>query len=244
VADDAVQRRTISAPVQGEIGVATSIEDLQKTDVAVRTKVRLVGVRFLTKSKIVQFKGKGRVATKGQAFYFGDEDGYAVCTVAFDTDAKNVPGNQASGSLVDVTALRARPGMGGVKTWTTGLVLYWSEHTVMRNYMERVHMDDGGWFNYVANVKSTEFITKATLQEQRPASIVSMLLFIVHAEERTTKKLEKFMSVHASDTNGDSIGTVRFWRWAEGDIAMGRAYVVRGLKVKKLYRQWDTAAGR
>ena len=55
--------------------------------------------------------------------------------------------------------------------------------------------------------------------------------FIVHAEERTTKKPEKFMSVHASDTNGDSIRTVRFWHWAEGDIAMGRTYVVRGLKV-------------
>jgi hypothetical protein len=199
----------------------------------------LVGVRFLTKSKIVQFKGKGRVATKGQAFYFGDEDGYAVCTVAFDADVKNVPGNQPSGSLVDVTALRPCLGRRDL--------LYWSEHTFIRNchtFIRNVHQElpgiayDGGCFNYVANVKSTEFITKATLQEQRPASIVSMLLFIVRTEERTTKKLEKFMSVHASDTNGDSIGPVRFWRWEEGDIAMGRTYVVRGLKVAKT-RQWD-----
>ena len=94
--------------------------------------------------------------------------------------------------------------------------------------LESVHVDDGFTFNYAANVNSTGFVTKATLQEQKLGTYVSMLLFITHAEEKATatEKPEKYVTIHACDTNGDLIGPMRFWRWEEDDVIAGITYVI------------------
>ena len=45
------------------------------------------------------------------------------------------------------------------------------------------------------------------------------------------------------DIEGVATGVLRFWRFEEGDIAEGRAYIARGLKVAA-ERQWDDHLNR
>ena len=50
------------------------------------------------------------------------------------------------------------------------------------------------------------------------------------------------MEVMGVDTEGVDVCSLRLWRYEEGDIRSGGAYVVRGLKV--VYgRAWDSARG-
>ena len=54
---------------------------------------------------------------------------------------------------------------------------------------------------------------------------------------RLTKN-EPYLQITGVDTERASVGPLRLWKYEEGDIKLGCAYVVRGLKVNN-DRVWD-----
>ena len=53
---------------------------------------------------------------------------------------------------------------------------------------------------------------------------------------------EPYAQVNGVGTEGDAVGPLRLWQREEGDIKLGGAYVVRGLKVVN-DRAWDSTKG-
>ena len=229
------------------------IEDLQNTNTVLGARVKLCHVRYLSESKVNETRGKGKGDAKGkgkkgkkgkgdakgkpetgsqQAVYFGDDSGLTVCTLAFDGDLKNV-GQNEFGTLMDVDGLKPRPGQPDL--------LHWCDVTKMNKLLEPMHREAGFSFNYVANIGSTDFVTKETLQERKLASFVSMLLFVNHAEQKYTQTNEKYLAIHAVDTNSQVVGPMNFWGWAEDEVFAGNHYVFRGLRVAQA-KTWDYEA--
>ena len=58
----------------------------------------------------------------------------------------------------------------------------------------------------------------------------------------TSTQNEPYLQLMGVDTEGGVVGPLRLWQREEGDIKIGGAYVVRGLKVVN-DRAWDSARG-
>ena len=58
----------------------------------------------------------------------------------------------------------------------------------------------------------------------------------------TSTQNEPYLELMGVDTEGGVVGPLRLWQREEGDIKIGGAYVVRGLKVVN-DRTWDSQKG-
>ena len=186
-----------------------------------------------------QGKGKGKGANKGagkqnvqmsQVVYFGDEEGYIVCTLASGENIQRVPPASALNGLATVSALKPRPGNKGV--------LYWTEDTKVSVQLEGVDLGGPPVFPYDVCV-SPYFATMAFAGEVKLGEHIALVFKALAVETRYTyDSNEAYLEVQGVDIEGVPTGALRFWRFEEGDIAEGRGYIARGLKVAA-ERRWD-----
>ena len=165
-----------------------------------------------------------------QVVYFGDEDGYVVCTLASGENIERVPPASALNGLATVSALKPRPGNKGV--------LYWTEDTRVSVHLECKDLGGPPVFPYDLSV-STHFATIDFAQQVKLGEHIALVFKALAVETRyTDDSNEAFLEVQGVDIEGVPTGALRFWRYEEGDIAEGRAYIARGLKVCA-ERRWD-----
>ena len=60
----------------------------------------------------------------------------------------------------------------------------------------------------------------------RPTTVEARL-----SNEQTDDK-QSFLLVHVYDMEAAATGSLRFWRYEDGDIAEGKIYIVRGMPVR------------
>ena len=165
-----------------------------------------------------------------QVVYFGDEEGYIVCTLASGENIQRVPPASALNGLATVSALKPRPGNKGV--------LYWTEDTKVSVQLEGVDLGGPPVFPYDVCV-SPYFATMAFAGEVKLGDHIALVSrhyrWIL---EKTYDWNEGYLGVQGVDIEGVPTGALRFWRFEEGDIAEGCAYIARGLKVAA-ERRWD-----
>ena len=86
---------------------------------------------------------------------------------------------------------------------------------------------------------STYFATIAFAREVKLGDHIALVFKALAVETRYTyDSSEAFLEVQGVDIEGVPTGALRFWRFEEGDIAEGRGYIARGLKVAA-ERRWD-----
>ena len=86
---------------------------------------------------------------------------------------------------------------------------------------------------------STYFATIDFAQQVKLGEHIALVFKALAVETRYTyDSNEAFLEVQGVDIEGVPTGALRFWRFEEGDIAEGRAYIARGLKVCA-ERRWD-----
>ena len=82
----------------------------------------------------------------------------------------------------------------------------------------------------------------AFMRECAVGTYVAIAMRIIAMQPKWTLTNEPYLQLMGVDTEGDVVGPLRLWQHEEGDIELGRAYVVRGLKV--VYdRAWDSTKG-
>ena len=228
-----------------------TIKEVCEAEFVQHKRVRLERVRVLSIGKPEQRKGKGKSrgraqgqgrgkgANKGagkenlqvsQVVYFGDEEGYIVCTLASGENIQRVPPASALNGLATVSALKPRPGNKGV--------LYWTEDTKVSVQLEGVDLGGPPVFPYDVCV-SPYFATMAFAGEVKLGEHIALVFKALAVETRYTyDSNEAYLEVQGVDIEGAPTGALRFWRFEEGDIAEGRGYIARGLKVAA-ERRWD-----
>ena len=83
----------------------------------------------------------------------------------------------------------------------------------------------------------------AFVRECAVGTYVAIAMRITDVQIRyTSTQNEPYLQIMSVDTDGCNVGPLRLWRCEEGDIRLGGAYVVRGLKVVN-DRAWDHAKG-
>ena len=145
--------RAGTTPVPGTPSISgdgrITIKEVCEAEFVQHKRVRLERVRVLSIGKPEHCKGKGKSmgkaqgkgkgAKKGagkqnvqmsQVVYFGDEEGYIVCTLASGENIQRVPPASALNGLAAVSALKPRAGNKGV--------LYWTEDTKVSVQLEGV----------------------------------------------------------------------------------------------------------
>ena len=117
-------------------------------------------------------------------------------------------------------------------------VLYWTEHTKVSVQLEDVDQGGPPVFPYDVSV-STDFATVAIAQEAMLGDHIARVFKACAVETRYTyESNESYLEVQGVDIEGVPTGALRFWRFEEGDIAEGRVYIARGIKVAA-ERRWD-----
>ena len=140
------------------------------------------------------------------------------------------PPASALNGLATVSALKPRAGNMGV--------FYWTEDTKVRVHLEDVDQGGPPVFPYDVCV-STYFATIAFAQEVKLGDHIALVFKALAVETKYTyDSNEGYLEVQGVDIEGVPTGALRFWRFEEGDIAEGSAYVARGLKVSA-ERSWD-----
>ena len=91
--------------------------------------------------------------------------------------------------------------------------------------------------DYSKNFASMSFVRKCAI-----GTYVAIAMRIIDVRTRRTSTDEPYLEVMGVDTEGVDVCSLRLWRYEEGDIRSGGAYVVRGLKVVH-DRWWDSARG-
>ena len=172
-------------------------------------------------------KGKDKIE-KGmqqiQPVYFGDDKGRVICILATGDGLKQIPATVPQDTYVDITSLKPQSGQLGV--------LYWTERTQMSL---RPRPRDSGCnyiFPYdVTSNYSNDFASMAFMRECTVGTYVAIAMRITDAEQKYNKRDDAYLSIEGFDTEGEAVGPLRLWKYEEGDINPGDAYVVRGLKV-------------
>ena len=108
--------------------------------------------------------------------YFGDDEGYVVCTLAYGDDVSRVP--SSVNVLVDVFSLKPRPGQMGV--------LYWSEDTLVRMRLEANDTGAPAAMPYDVSRFSKEFAALTTVQEANIGDFVALVAKVLAVEEKAT----------------------------------------------------------
>ena len=184
-------------------------------------------------------KGKGMIEAgtqKIQPVYFGDDMGKVICTLATGDDVNRIPATVSQNAYVDISALKPQAGELGV--------LYWTESTQMSL---RVRPSDSGCdyiFPYdVTSDYSKDFASMAFVRECAVGTYVTIAMRINDVQPKwTSTQNEPYLQLMGVDTEGGVVGPLRLWQREEGDIKIGGAYVVRGLKVVN-DRAWDSTRG-
>ena len=159
-----------------------------------------------------------------QAVYFGDAEGNVICSLAYGDAVKNIPAENALNSLVNVSSLKPRPGQIGF--------LYWSDDTQVSQILETNDTSMTPVFPYDISCTSKDFATLAFVQGMKVGEYVALVIKVLMVEPKTTAdKGEPYLVVTGLDTDNASVGYLRLWRFEEGDVVEGNAYIVRGLKV-------------
>jgi len=184
-------------------------------------------------------KGKGMIdagTQKIQPVYFGDDTGKVICTLATGDDINRVPATLPQNAYVNISALKPQAGELGV--------LYWTESTQMS---VRLRPSDPGCkyiFPYdVMSDYSKDFASMAFVGECAVGTYVAIAMRINDVQAKwTSTQNEPYLQVMGVDTERNVVGPLRLWQREEGDIKIGGAYVVRGLKVVN-DRAWDSTRG-
>ena len=184
-------------------------------------------------------KGKGMIdagTQKIQPVYFGDDTGKVICTLATGGDINRVPATLPQNAYVNISALKPQAGELGV--------LYWTESTQVS---ARLRPSDPGCkyiFPYdVMNDYSKDFASMAFVGECAVGTYVAIAMRINDVQPKwTSTQNEPYLQLMGVDTERGVVGPLRLWQREEGDIKIGGAYVVRGLKVVN-DRAWDSTRG-
>ena len=255
--DDSVVGRRPSAKgaLKGEL---MSIENLIARFPQVCSPVRLEGVTLLSIGKVSEppytdkGKGPGKGQSKGkkgkkgkgrleagtqivQPVYFGDDTGKVICTLATGEDVKRIPVTLPQNAYVDISSLMTQAGQLGVLHWTdsTQVSLRWRPRHSGCNYM----------FPYdVMSDYSKDFASMAFAQQCAVGTYVAIAMRITDVRTRWTSTDQPYLEVMGFDTEGVGVGPLRIWLHEEGDIRLGGAYLVRGLKVEN-DGSWNSAKG-
>jgi hypothetical protein len=157
-----------------------------------------------------------------QAMYIG-QGSHIVCTIAFGEDVGRVPRDVVN-MEVNCLKMKQRHGQHGT--------LYWDENTTVVKHLDRIDSNAKYEFPYETNEVSNEFATDAHVQNARIGEIISLVLYVLDAEQSQTQNTaEPFMRVHGLDMDGVSCGPLRFWRTTSEEIEQGLYYIFRGMKV-------------
>ena len=168
--------------------------------------------------------------------YFGDDVGRVICTFATGDDANRIPTTVHQNAYVDISALKPQAGQFGV--------LYWTESTQMS---VRLRPRDSGCnyiFPYdVMSDYSKDFASMAFARECAVGTFVAIAMRISDVQAKwTSRKKDPYLQVMGVDTEGGVVGPLRLWWHEQGDIKLGGAYVLRGLKVVNGWA-WDSTNG-
>ena len=142
-------------------------------------------------------------------------------------------GDIAISSLVDITGLKIRAGQINM--------FYCGEATVVSNHhstaphalaYETAGLDDLATMSYINECNVGIFVDLVIHATQVEARL---------SNEQTLDE-QPFLLVHGYDMESVPTGSLRFWRYEDGDIAEGKTYIVRGLKVVN-DKWWCDGAG-
>ena len=80
-----------------------------------------------------------------------------------------------------------------------------------------------------------DLATMSYLNECNVGTFVDLVIHATQVEARLSNEQtideQPFLLVHGYDMENVPTGALRFWRYEDGDIAEGKTYIVRGLKV-------------
>ena len=82
----------------------------------------------------------------------------------------------------------------------------------------------------------------AFVRECGVGTYVAIAMRINDVQAKWSAINEPYLQLMGVDTAGGGVGPLRLWQREEGDIKIGGAYVVRGLKVVN-DRAWDSTRG-
>ena len=238
---------------RGSEGFHCTMAELYTPSGVLRARVRLEGVRLLSIGSQSTFfsdnqrpqgkgkgkgkgkalgkeKGKGKAGGPCQAVYFGDDNGYILCTLAYGVDVARMPSASAKMALVNVSGLCPRPGQLGV--------VYWTDDTKVAVQMESHDRTVPYVFPYDTTV-SMHFATVQYAEECNIADYVDLCFYAMSVQVKyTSGKGEVFLEVYGVDSENTATGALRFWRLTDGDIEDGKIYIARGFKVSA-GQSWD-----
>ena len=184
-------------------------------------------------------KGKGRLdagTQRVQPVYFGDDMGRVICTLATGDDINRIPTTLTRYAYVDISSLIPVAGQTGVLNWTE------STHVTSRLRPRGSGSDYIFPYDVVSDY-AKDFASMAFVRECAVGTYVAIAMRITDVQIRyTSTQNEPYLQIMSVDTDGCNVGPLRLWRFEEGDIRPGGAYVVRGLKVVN-DRAWDHAKG-
>ena len=122
-------------------------------------------------------------------------------------------------------------------------MLYWTESTQMSF---RLRSSDSGCnyiFPYdVMSDYSKDFASMAFVRECAVGTYVAIAMRIHDVQAKWSAINEPYLQLMGGDTEKGVVGPLRLCQHEEGDIKIGGAYVVRGLKVVN-DRAWDSTRG-
>ena len=123
-------------------------------------------------------------------------------------------------------------------------MLHWTESTQMSLRMRPRDSGCNYIFPYdVMSEYSKDLSSMAFVQQCAVGSYVAIAMRITEVQPRWTSVQNRpYLQLWGVDTEGGVVGPLRLWQLEEGDIRIGGAYVVRGLKVVH-DRWWDSARG-
>ena len=128
----------------------------------------------------------------------------------------------AISSLVDITGLKIRAGQINM--------FYCGEATVVSNH----HSTAPHAFAY-ETAGLDDLATMSYINECNVGIFVDLVIHATQVEARLSNEQtldeQPFLLVHGYDMESVPTGSLRFWRYEDGDIAEGKTYIVRGLKV-------------
>ena len=244
----AAQVLSAQAPVRGHL---ISLSDWFSKDGPRPSELNLQGVRVLSMSKTTAVmgqkgvkgqskstgigakgKGKGKFTGKGKdakgkskaarqdskVLYVGQ--GTCMIGIAFFGDQLEHLKDIAISSFVDITGLKIRAGQINM--------FYCSEATVVSN------STDPQTFEY-ETAGLDDLATMSYINECNVGIFVDLVIHTTQVEARLSNEQtadeQPFLLVHGYDMESVPTGSLRFWRYEDGDIAEGKTYIVRGLKV-------------
>jgi len=182
-------------------------------------------------------KGKGMFEActqKIQPVYFGDDMGRVICTLATGDYIHQIPATVPQNAYVNISALKPQAGQFGV--------LYWTENT--RISLRLRPSDSGGNYIFPYDVTgdySKDIAYMAFVRECAIGTYVAIPMRITDVQPKwTSTENEPYLQLMGVDTEGGVVGPLRLWQREGGDMELGGAYVVRGLRVVN-DRAWDSS---